>query len=254
MKRNPIKMGCLGAKEYSGYSRSHIKASPPSSPTPAGGSRANLSWRSPVSSTGRSLSPLPRKLLWPNANKPLVPTMPNSPEAQPRETMSGRSSPVSTEPNSYSASNPSPERTRSTGNPYGNPLRPATFYPSRRQYVYQVTELSDQFMPIMRSQLEWSAAASCTGATLELGSRVSLGKPPVWMLILRIPDQSSGVVIEINETLSSMNFVAVSTSATCCDGLIVIRSTWKSKGHPYHWSLPDSLLLPTSPRNLGTRK
>jgi len=68
-----------------------------------------------------------------------------------------------------------------------------------------------------------------TGVELAVVNRNELGKKREYTLILKIPVQSSGAATVTRSKLLSMNFEVASILATCCDGLIVIQSSWKSK-------------------------
>lgn len=193
------------------------------------GSRANLNLHPADSSTGRSWSPSPRRNLSAEFEACLETTTLNSPEAQPRETMSGRMTPPLPEPVSNSEPSQSTEAPQETGNKPGNLPQREILWPSKRVYVFNIIELSEQSRQIMLNQLQWSELAMYSGVTLEQGSLAPLGKEPAWMLTLKIQGQNSGVGIAAKKLLLSMNFGVVSTSHTCSDGWIVIRSLWKSK-------------------------
>lgn len=102
-------------------------------------------------------------------------------------------------------------------------------------YSYVITGLSSQLGRTLVSRLQKSAALSSFGAELDLGNRVVLGKKPGIWRTLKILARSSGADTEIKSILSSMSLEAVLTSRTCCDGLIDIRSQWRSKVPANHY-------------------
>lgn len=119
--------------------------------------------------------------------------------------------------------------TRKIGSESGKQQKPELLMKYQLQYEYKVTGLSEQSWQTLRNQLEWSELVTCSGAKLALASRGELGKRLAWTLTLKIPAPSSGVDIVIKKMLLSMNLEEGLISRTCSGGLIVTRSSWKSK-------------------------
>jgi len=67
------------------------------------------------------------------------------------------------------------------------------------------------------------------GELLVLENHDVLGMKQDSMLMLRIQEPSFGMVTNVKQMLSSMNFEEESTLRICLDGLTVIRCVWKSK-------------------------
>jgi len=122
------------------------------------------------------------------------------------------------------------------GSESGSLPRVETFVASTRVSVFIITGLSDKSTRILQSQLLLSDKLPSSGVQLAVASRGELGQKLVSKLTLKIRGRSSGAVIEVKSMLSSMNFEEVLTSVTCCAGVIVTRSSWKSKVRPNVWS------------------
>lgn len=179
--------------------------------------------------TGRSLSPSGRKShaeLFETCSVPSTASL-AGPKQPPN--MCGRSTPESKAPSLNSGKDRFKGTRRSTGIEFGKLPKQEILWKSLPMYAFKVTGLSDKLVQTMRSQLEWSELAMCSGVELELASRGKLGLLREWELILKIRGQSSGVATKAKAMLLSMNFVEVSISHTCSGGWTVIQSLWRLK-------------------------
>ncbi len=147
----------------------------PISPCPANGSKANLNTLTRASCTGKLSWRSARKLLFQESPTPLAPTMPNSPEAQPLETMYGKKTPELLERSSSSASSRSTEQSQTTGRRYGKTLNMDCSNKFPHKSVYRVTGLSEPSALTMRDHLVWSDLAQFTGVQLALEIKDCLG-------------------------------------------------------------------------------
>jgi len=143
--------------------------------------------------------------------------------------MSGKTTPESLGPSSKSAVSQSADPILGTGM-LSEPLQnPGTLTQYPRTYSFGVIASSLESLKTLWLQLLWSEQLGSIGDELALERVVLLGSKPAWMLTLRIPPQSGGMVIEVKNMLSSMNFVAASRSSTYCDGSIAIQWLWRPR-------------------------
>ena len=209
-------------------------------PTPHG-SRANWSEEiSPTTSIGSSLWPSPPRNLLQELRNVLDPNaMPNSPDQRPPTPMSRRMTPTLLEQDLNLEPNPFDATARPTGNNVGRELSLEMSWASPRMYVYNVIEQFAQLQAIMTSLLQWNGSASYIGVDLVPASQDVHGTRREWMLILRIPEQSFGMVTRLNNMLYAMNLEEESMLPTYSDGLIVTLFVWKSRVAANLW-LPRS--------------
>lgn len=217
-------------KAATGFSRSRTMASLRTSPPGISGYVGSSNWVPTDSSTGRSLFPPQIKLEVPTSSEPLahLPTSSYQGPPQPTST-SGRMTPESMEPSSnldnasFSAS-PIP-----TGTVFDSALFRETLMEYQMTYTFAATINCGGSARIIYDQLLWSGLVQFSGGRLGLASRERPGKMPVWTLILKLPQPSSGMVTEARNMLSSMNFEELSKSLTCSDGSIDTRVSLKLK-------------------------
>lgn len=157
------------------------------------------------------------------------------PGAPRQKNTCGRRTPESPTPSSSLGRNPLKETQKKTGKQYGNLQRRDGMKKWIRRYEWYIIELSEPSLVTIRNQLEWSELATFSGVELAVVSHAELGKKREWTLTLNVPCQNSGVATVAKKTLSSMNFVEVSRSATCSDGLIDIQSTLKLRDQAFPW-------------------
>lgn len=115
------------------------------------------------------------------------------------------------------------------GMPFGTLRRRVALRRSHPMYEYNIT---GPFEPLRQISLYldlWYAKYSFSVVEPRLVSPDEPGMRPVWMLTLKIHGPNSGMVIEINEMLLSMNFVGVSTCPIYYDGSIGTHALWRSK-------------------------
>lgn len=225
------------AKAYSGLVPSR-STSLLHTPCPVrNGSEDNWNFPTRDTSTGKSWSPSPRKKLFVSFDQPLE-TNPigNSRGPSPQTTTSGKKTPEYQEPNLNSDANQSGETRQTTGNPSGNMPLQDVYWPSRHQYVFKITELSELSRRTLLDQIQWSELVTYTGVQLVQESRALLGNEQVWTLTLKIPGQSFGAATVAKKMLSLMNFGVESTSRTCSDGWIVTQLLWRSKEAPLYFA------------------
>lgn len=247
-------------KEYFGCSPSPIMGSF-RTPLPANANGLEGNWRSenggnPTKDmyTGRSLSPSGRKSHADLFDTCSVPSTASLAGPKQPPNMCGRSTPESKAPSLNSGKDRFKGTRRSTGIEYGMPPKQEILWKSLPIYVFKVIGLSDKLAQTMRSQLEWSELAMCSGVELELASRGKLGLLREWELILKIRGQSSGVATKAKKMLLSMNSVEVSISHTCSGGWTVIQSLWKLREVAGASMLPVIGSRPTLIRETGIPK
>jgi len=161
------------------------------------GLNANLpgnggSWNSPNqdTSTGSSLSPSPRRVLWPSSNESseIKDTGSWLSQGQPATTAGKKrlGSPVL---NSNLDPVPSVSPLNLTGMTSGQLLRMALSTESLHQSRFEVTATSAESLQTLQNQLEWSGLVMFSGVQLALVSQGELGKKLAFRLILRTPVQ-----------------------------------------------------------------
>lgn len=96
-------------------------------------------------------------------------------------------------------------------------------------YTFDITETFSELDRNIFSLLQWIESVMCSGVQLELVNHIDPGNKRDTTLTPRIHALSFGAATKVINTLLWTNFEVVSTSHTCCDGSISIRSVWKSK-------------------------
>ncbi|AYP28707.1 MAG: hypothetical protein [Ninurtavirus cruti] len=217
-------------KGYIGASQSHIMASPPSSPTPATGSRDNLNSVNMDTSIGRlSVTSSPRSPLSQYAQSLDLGT-PNLADLTQQVNTSGRKTLVSTpQPDSNSADYPLKGIHLLTGTPFYQLLNPATIAQFPLIFKFAAVTNCKQLAVSMQDQWVWSASAMFTMAPPQLVNLEELGMKQGWMLTQRIREPSGGMGISLTQMLCSMNSVVPSMSLTFSCGSTGIQCLWKAK-------------------------
>ena len=218
-------------KESTGCSPFPTMTGPPVSRRESLGSED--SWneaQTPSTFTGRLLWPSLQRAAWLASRESSEdPAMPNSPVPEQQPNTSGRMTPELMVPNLNLETEPSTETIQPTGTPSGDVQYVGISWPSQETYVFDIIEHCGPSQQTTLNQLLWSELVTYSSVQLEQVNQNLLGNRQVYKLTVKIPTQNSGAVTVVKKTLSSMNFVAESMSRTYYDGLIVIRSTWKSK-------------------------
>jgi len=99
-------------------------------------------------------------------------------------------------------------------------------------FLYDTTPLSVRLGLTIYNQLLQSELVRFFGVQLALENLEQHGLRQESMLILKIPELSSGVATRASQILSSMNFEVVSTSHTYYDGWIGIHVEWNLRDLP----------------------
>jgi hypothetical protein len=160
--------------------------------------------------------------------------------------MFGRRLQESKEPNLKSERNPFEEMKEETGNKFGSVRLPGISEPFLPIFEYVVIVHSKRSAKTTYNQLRWSAPVQFYGVQLVWESQGGLGMKLECKLILRIHERSSGVDMEVRNTLLSMNLEEESILPIYYDGWIGIQCVWKLKEEVSHCSQPDSGLRRTS--------
>lgn len=177
------------------------------------------------------------KLLWPsNENsdlvgyeQPLGLSTQNSQDQAEQESMSGKKIPESQEPSSNWGSAHSDGMNEQTGMQSRSPLFPEIYRPYPQMFLYVATTNCEELARITYNRLLWSETCQFSGGRLVLANREEHGMKREWKLTLKIRTRNSGVVTEITNMLSLMNFEEVSQFPISFGGWIATRSSWKSR-------------------------
>lgn len=162
----------------------------------------------------------------------------SSPDQEPQSPMSGKTRPMSKEPDLNWAKELFEDKKQEIGTKSGTQPSTETLWTSQPTSEYVVLLRSAVSVLDTLKGLQWNVPYLSFGETLVLEKVVLLGKKLVWKLTLKIPEQSGGMVTSARNTLLLMNFVVVSTSPTSSDGLTGIRFWWKRKEDLFPYELP----------------
>lgn len=149
--------------------------------------------------------------------------------------MSGKRKLESQIPSLSWGENPTDVTMEPTGTWFGSWPSPEKYRKSHQIYEYNITAPLELSLLTIVHQLLWSDKFLYSQGELALESLAVRGMKQVYLLTLKIPEPSSGMVIEINQMLSSMNFEAVSTSPMYYGGSIGTLCLWRSRDLPPHW-------------------
>jgi len=142
--------------------------------------------------------------------------------------------------------NPFDETVPQTGSQYGPPPSPVISCRSQLTYEWCLIVPSHGYGPIMRQRRLLIGQLAFFGVVQVLANLTVLGMKQEKVLMLKIPDPSSGVVTKISNMLSSMNFEEVLMSHICSDGSTGTLALWKSKDLPDPSMRQEFGLLATS--------
>ena len=145
------------------------------------------------------------------------------------------------------------ETTQNIGRKYGTPPKSEIMTTYHTMLEFRITGPCEQSVLTTHNLLLWNDLVWSSGARLALENLDELGKKPELTLTLKIPEANSSVVMTVKSILSLMNFVEVSTSDTCLDGLIVTQSLWKSRDQALYLKQLRSGSPVTSIHHAGTR-
>jgi len=159
----------------------------------------------------------------------------NSQDPKLPTTTSGKRKPESQEPSLSSESSQSDAMSQQTGTESGSTPSLEMYSPSQPIYEFNITGHSALLLRTLAHQLLWNDKFMSLRGELALENLDALGKKPVFLLILKIPVQNSGMDIEIKSMLSSTNFEEVSISPTYSAGSIGTLCLWRSKDLPPPW-------------------
>lgn len=159
----------------------------------------------------------------------------NYQDQRPRTPMSGKRKRGSQSPSLSWGESPTVVTMPPTGTLFGNQPNPVEYSTSPQTYEYNITAHYGLSLQTIVHHLLWSDKFSSFVVELALESLGGHGMKQVFLLTLKIREPSFGMVTEINNTLLSMNFEAVSTSPIYSGGLIGTLCLWRSKDHPLHW-------------------
>lgn len=201
--------------------------------TSVGNSKLDLSMDTDI---GNSVSVSPRRLLFPLPEEPLEDEpMPNFQDLKLHENTCGRKTPELTGLNLNLETSHYEEMPNPTGMRFGKLPKPEIWTESLQVFVYNIIAPCEQSAVTTLNQLLLNVKSMSLWDLRGL-ERVDVpGMKPHGLLTLRIQEPSFGTAIEINRMLSSMNFVAVSTSPIYLDGLIGTQYLWRSRDLPPHW-------------------
>lgn len=115
------------------------------------------------------------------------------------------------------------------GTAYEHPLFLGTLLMYPVMFSFVVTTNYEASVRTIYDHSQWRENAMYSGVQLELESHEEHGSKLEWTLSLKIREPNSGTVTKVTNMLCAMNFEEELTSLTCCSGLIVIQSSWKSR-------------------------
>lgn len=147
----------------------------------------------------------PRNLLQELRNVLAQHVMPNSPDQRLRTPISRRMTPTLMEPDSSLELNPFVVTRRRIGRNAGQLRRPEMSNVFRHMYVYNVIGPFEQLELIISNLSQLSESAMYIGVELEQANQDGLGMRPDWILTLRIPEQSFGMVTNLKNMLLSVS-------------------------------------------------
>lgn len=208
------------------------------------GSEANLKRDMPMRTTiGSSVLRSTRRSLLPDllASLDLEDTT-SYQDRRLRQSMYGRKTPESKEPNLNLVQDHFVGTPRPIGIKFGNLPNPVTSLPSQQMYEWSITGPLDQLLQTLTSQWVLKEFVTSSGVPPALVNLAEPGMKPDWTLTLRTLEPSSGVdiryiltYVRVNNVLSLTNFEAELISLIFYDGLTGIRFVWKSKVPLDHW-------------------
>lgn len=180
------------------------------------------------------------------------PDIGSSPGQMPQESTSGKKKHVWKEPSLNSELSRSGAIRRQTGRQSSVLLRNLGSPISHRIFTFVIIFQSGESLKKMLLHLLLKEQSLFTGETLELGKVIKRGKKQVLELTLKTLILNGGMVTEVSNTLSLMNFEEQSRSVTYLDGSINTLFSWKEKVEPPILSPPGSGSPPTSTQDSGT--
>lgn len=121
------------------------------------------------------------------------------------------------------------------GRVFGNLRPPGPWTKYVNPYWCLITTTSKELKPITSALLEFAEMWLFIGDELVVENLEKHGRKAAYLLTLKIHGPNSGMVINLNQMLSSMNFAGLSTSPICYDGLIVTQSLWRSNAAQRSW-------------------
>lgn len=180
--------------------------------------------------TGNSWSPSPRRSLLEDFKKCLEPedTM-NSPDQKRPPSMYGKKQPELKEHSLNMEQSLLEETQEPTGSMYGKLPSPENLMMFPQMYEWSLTGPYDQLLQTMLDQDLLCVLSLYSGVFPALVNLAEPGMKPAWTLILKILGPNFGAAIKVKQMLCWMNFEEELISVIYSDGLIGIRSVWKSK-------------------------
>uniref|UniRef100_A0A345MQF5 Rep protein n=1 Tax=Cressdnaviricota sp. TaxID=2748378 RepID=A0A345MQF5_9VIRU len=155
---------------------------------------------------GNSAVPSPRKLLWPPSADSLEEvSMPSCQDLNLPPYTAQRKSPESKDLGNGDV-NPFVETPKRIGSRFGMHASPGIWMQYPHPYEWYLTAPFEQLLVTSRRVRVWFGKSSSSGGLQELVNRAEPGMKAEWTLILKIPEASSGMVMETNRMLSWMNF------------------------------------------------
>lgn len=216
-------------KELSGWRRSPTTVSPLGSPLPLYTSKDSWNKRKAGFFTGNLSSISEENSLSEGCESCWAHGTMNLRDQRPLKTMFGKRLLACLEQSSNSELSPSRETERRTGMTYGPPPSPEILAEFPRTSEYVVTLHCEPSARSFYYQLALRDLVRSIGAEVELVSQERPGKEPVWRVILKTQEQSSGVGIQVKQMLLSMNLEEASIYPTCLGGWIDTRVELKSR-------------------------
>lgn len=204
-------------------------------------------------STGRSLSTSVELFASQPSRRSTVMTPTGNYQGQQRlMNMYGRRILESPTPNLNSDQNHSNEIVLKIGTPSKIVLNEEGWMISRLMCLLEATSPSEESLQILWNQLRSNEKLSFFGEELEVVKVEERGMKPVLMRTQRILGLNFGMVTEIMNTLSSMNFEVVLMSPICLDGSTDTQLLLKLKVPQLSWPQGRFGLLVTSTQDFGT--
>lgn len=195
----------------------------------------------------------PKSYDWAELKKYLgIPLTVNYPDLPLLTTMYGKKTPVLKVPDSNWEVDLGSATAPKTGMQYGIQPETEIYNLSQQTFEWCITAQSELSLQTLHNLLLWNDLVWYSGALLELVNPEELGLKQDSWLILRIPEPSFGVVMEVKNTLLLMNSEEESISHIYSDGWIVTRSSWRLKEPLSSYALPSFGSPPTSIPNVGT--
>uniref|UniRef100_A0A345MQ23 Rep protein n=1 Tax=Cressdnaviricota sp. TaxID=2748378 RepID=A0A345MQ23_9VIRU len=226
---------CQGNSMFSGFSPSLLPLGvhPLPSPTGSNGLKDRKKSESRDSSTGSSSAGTAHDSHYEVPSSFGPPPRTWNPVAQLQQTpTSGKKKQESMDHSSSSDSSPTTRRSKLIGKWFGKPPLKAGCWRSQQVSEFNIIGPCELLLVTIRPVSRLLENAMCSGVNLVLESQDARGKKQGSSLTLKVQGLSSGMVIKVNQVLSSMNFEAVSTSPICCDGSTGTLFVWRSKARP----------------------